>query len=144
MNSRSAQVGPTRSRGGRLPGGTDLHRGRAESARAQLLAAGREACVNTINMVRATIQYEPSVIEPVSFVRADSWMELEIHSKSEAVAKALRHQLLQREGQALTGLNSLDSDGSRRTRRPTRSRINRTRTGTRTIRTVPFAAAAML
>jgi hypothetical protein len=31
--------------------------------------------VNTINMVRATISYDPSVVELVSFSSADSWME---------------------------------------------------------------------
>ena len=31
--------------------------------------------VNTINMVRATISYDPAVVNPVSFSSKDSWME---------------------------------------------------------------------
>ena len=44
--------------------------------------------VNTINMARATISYDPAVITPVSFSSADSWMESFGHQATFKVTKS--------------------------------------------------------
>jgi hypothetical protein len=44
--------------------------------------------VNTINMVRATISYDPSVVELVSFSSAESWLESFGYGASFSVSKS--------------------------------------------------------